>query len=161
MMVGVGVPLRRDGRFVNRPYEVWGVGEATGVWVGVPRLAPLWIPAFAGTTMGGVWGLAGAVCGGGVGVPLRRDGWFANRPYEVWGVGEATGVWVGVRRAAPLWIPAFAGTTMGGCGMWRGLFVVGGPFDRLRANGLGERPPTGSGGRDGGVRGGGGWGLGA
>ena len=70
--------------------------------------------------MGGC-GAAGGVCGGGVSVPLRRDGRFANRPYEVWGVGEATGVWVGVRRPAPLWIPAFAGTTMGGCGAGRGL----------------------------------------
>ena len=117
---GVGVPQKRDGRFANRPYEVWGVGEATGVWVGVPRPAPLWIPAFAGTTMRGC-GAAGGAGGGGVRVPLRRDGRFANRPYEVWGVGEATGVWVGVPRPAPLWIPAFAGTTMGGCGAAGGV----------------------------------------
>ena len=95
---GVRVPLRRDGRFANRPYEVWGVGEATGVWVGVRRAAPLWIPAFAGTTMGGC-GAAGGV-GGGVRVPLRRDGRFANRPYDGesgkrwgtrWGCGAAGG----------------------------------------------------------------------
>ena len=36
------VPLRRDGRFANRPYDgVWGVGNATGVGSGgaPPRAA--------------------------------------------------------------------------------------------------------------------------
>ena len=199
------VPLRRDGRFANRPYEVWGVGEATGVWVGRParrpsgyrpspvrrwggcgaaggvgrggapssalrtgfdrlrangvgerpydgeggteaaRAAPLWVPAFAGMTLvgecgnddggecgnddGGVWGSARVDGGGGVRVPLRREGRFANRPYDgEWGVRRGTET----PRAAPLWVPAFAGMTLvgecgkddGGCGGRRGLLVA-------------------------------------
>ena len=86
---GVGVPLRRDARFANRPYGVRGVGDATRVGGGgAPpratgyRLSPVrrW-----GVRAGERWSLRR-------GVPLRRDGRFASRPYDgVWGVGNATG----------------------------------------------------------------------
>ena len=75
-----------------------------------PRAAPLWVPAFAGMTLvgecgkddGGVCGSARAAGGGGVRVPLRRDGRFANRPYDgEWGVRRGTET----PRAAPLWVP--------------------------------------------------------
>ena len=55
-----------------------------------------------------------------------------------WGVGDAMADGE-TPRASPLWIPAFAGMTrVGECGPAR-AGGVGGPFDRLRANGLGER----------------------
>ena len=170
------------GRAVREPPLrcVWGVGDATGVGGGGGP--PLWIPAFAGTTMVGCSGSASAV-GGGMGssrccgtggsrtdptVRLgsrRCDGgwWWWPAPLDtgfrryddggcagrqvllaaewevpaaagravrepplrcVWGVGDATGVGGGGPRPAPLWIPAFAGTTMGGvaggeCCWWR------------------------------------------
>ena len=125
---------------------VWlfGVGVAFAfLGVGVRRErdgpAPLplpWVPAKAGTTVG-VGGPARAAGVGG-GVPLLRDGRFANRPYD--GVlgergcggsggggggsrlrGNDGGVRVGDGgrgrrpRPAPLpWVPAFAGTTRAG-----------------------------------------------
>ena len=53
--------------------------------MGLPCPSHLWIPAFAGTTIAGVW--AGKCCWWRrVGVPLRRDGRFSKRPYG--GVGE-------------------------------------------------------------------------
>ena len=75
-----------------------------------PRAAPLWIPAFAGKTVG-VCGPASDGGGGGVRVPLLRDGRFeglrvigiANRPYGV--VGELGMRWelvVGVARRGAL-----------------------------------------------------------
>ena len=85
------VPLRRDGRFANRPYDGewgtrwgfrwgcaaprpseyrlspvrrWGVRGGGGCWwwgvrwrTETPRAAPLWIPAFAGMTLVGEWGM--------------------------------------------------------------------------------------------------------
>ena len=110
-----------------------GSRGCNGVGVGMPCPAPLWIPAFAGKTIGvwGAardgdapvhrpcpgfpqrrerrWGCAGrtmGVCGpasagghGGVKVPLRRDGRFANRPYG--GLGE-----LGMRRGFGWGCPA-------------------------------------------------------
>ena len=143
----------------------------------MPCPAPLWIPAFAGTTVGGVgcgggcwswWGEGPAAAGRAVrepplrglgsrgcdrgldGVPRRAPvpsfdfprnqqarptspgyclsrndvGWWRNagRPRRL--------------RAAPVpWIPVLAGTTMGVCGPV-GAAGGGGPFDRLRANGI-------------------------
>ena len=93
----------RDGRFANRPYD----GEL-GIRRGfAPRRAPL--DTFAGTTMRG----------------QVRD-WAALRR----GVGGSDGgVWV--PRVRPLWIPAFAGTTMGGAGR-RGVGGGGPPSSALR-----------------------------
>ena len=52
-VTSVGFPLSRDGRFANRPYGGLGeLGMRRGFGVGVPCPAPLWIPAFAGKTMG-------------------------------------------------------------------------------------------------------------
>ena len=71
---------------------------------------------------------------------IRCCTWNVNSPMR-WGTETPC--------AAPLWIPAFAGTTMGVCGSASaGSVGVRGPpssalrtgFDRLRANGLGERP---------------------
>ena len=60
---------------------------------------------------------------------------------------------------SPLWIPAFAGTTMGGCGAAGGVGGGGAPssalrtgFDRLRGTVSGSGPATGSGGSDRGRR---------
>ena len=51
-----------------------------------------------GNDDGGVWGSARVDGGGGVRVPLRRDGRFANRPYDgEW--GGATGDGDAPRRA--------------------------------------------------------------
>ena len=80
---------------------VRGVGNARGGGWGVPRPAHLWIPAFAGTTMAG----ERVSEGGGwrrVGVPLRRDGRFANRPYGALGEsGMRGGCSWGVPRPFP------------------------------------------------------------
>ena len=62
-----------------------------------------------------------------------------------WGVGGAMG-WE-TPRAAPLpWIPAFAGTTVGECGLaraggggWGDPAAAGAPFDRIRAAGCAQR----------------------
>ena len=51
-------------------------------------------------------------------------------------------------RAAPLWIPAFAGMTRAGEGD-AGAVGGGGPFDKLRANGRGRRAFGGEWGCDG------------
>ena len=138
------VPLRQaqGERIREAPYDGGrelplrrGVGDA---WrAGTPRSAPLWIPAFAGMTMG-VWGSARAG-GYGVRVPLSRDGRFANRPYDgVWGCrGCDGGLWWGC--LAPL----------GSC--LRRNVARGRPpssalrtgFDRLRANGFARRPCDG------------------
>ena len=170
---GVRVPLRRDGRFANRPYDgEWGMRRGLG-WgcparrpsgyrlspvrrcgCGVRRetetplcLAPALDSRFRGKDDGGVragkcwrsWGGEGpaAAVRAVREPPLRRVG----------GVGDATGVWVGVPRPACLWVHACAGMTrVGVCGA-AGADGGGGPpssalrtgFDRLRANGLGKR----------------------
>ena len=88
-----------------------------GVWDWSRRgrcAAPLpWVPAFARTTVGGAGPPAGTVSG---------------------------------YRTPPLWIPAFAGMTLGvvrerrlGCAGRAGAVGGGGPFDRLRANGISKR----------------------
>ena len=102
----------------------WGVGDAMGDG-DAPRRAPALDSRVRGNDDGGVRG-RGAVGGWGVRVPLRRDGRFANRPYDgEWGMRRGFG-W-GCAAPAPLWIPAFAGTTMGVCaGIRRGVLVVGG-----------------------------------
>ena len=122
-------------------------GKRLGFGWGVRRAAPLWIPAFAGTTMGGC-GAAGGV-GGGASFEcpqdrLRQAQGERTRGARVrWGVRDAMGG-TEAPRAAPLpWIPAFAGTTIGGvcgkddggCGGRRGLMeaVGGGPAAAGRA----------------------------
>ena len=198
-------PLLRDGRFANRPYGAYGEsGMRGGLVVGGPRPAPLWIPAFAGTTMGGIgvdkccWWRNGRF-------PLLRDGRFANRPYGAFGESEMRGGWwwwglspgapldtgfrryddgvcgsasaagggmggsrccgtggsrtaptvrLGSRRCdggwwwggPPLWIPAFAGTTMGGVAGRRVLLVAEGPSTGSGRTGLRGAPTTGCGG---------------
>ena len=107
-----------------------GAGESGMRWglvAGLPRSAPLWIPASAGTTMGGI--RAGECCWWRRGkFPLRRDGAIRESPLRR-SAGESGMRWglvVGLPRSAPLWIPASAGTTMGGvragkCCGWRRL----------------------------------------
>ena len=100
LLVSGGGSARRDGRFANRPYDgEWESWGCDGGWWGVPRPAHLWIPAFAGTTMG-VWGPASAA-GVGLGSPalagrpfesLRVIG-IATRPYGVWGRRRCDGGW--------------------------------------------------------------------
>ena len=78
--------LRANGVGKRRYDGEWGTRWGTEA----PRAAPLWVPAFAGMTLvgecgkdnGGVCGSARAAGGGGVRVPLRWDGRFANRPYD-------------------------------------------------------------------------------
>ena len=100
----------------------WGM--RWGLVVGMPRSAPLWIPAFAGTTMGGV--RAGECCWWRRGkFPLRRDGRFANRPYDgVRGSRGYGGVGGGV---APLSAPLDTGFRRyddGGCSGRQVLWVA-------------------------------------
>ena len=106
-----------------------GCGPSTGSGRTASLAPPLWIPAFAGMTSGGVrerreterpprpcpgfplsrerrWGSAGRqalLVAKGWGVPLGRDGRFAKRPYEgVWGVsGMLRGLGVRVPRPVP------------------------------------------------------------
>ena len=166
--VGGGSPLRvpsgqastGSGRTVSGSARAMGSGGRDG---GRRRPAPRPCPGFPLSREGrswGVCGVAGAVGGGGVRVPLRRDGRFANRPYDgEWGVRRGTET----PRAAPLRVPAFAGMTLvgesgkddGGCGGRRGLLVAVGRGSRCGGTG-GSRtaPTTGSGGRDGGLGGG-------
>ena len=209
----VGGPLRvpsgqastGSGRTVRGARVRRGVGDAMGDG-DAPR--PALDSRVRGNDDGGVWGVAGVVCGGGEcpqdrlrqaqgercrGVSLRRGvgdamgGGDAPRPCPGfprsrerrwggvgcgggclwWGEGPAaagravrepplrglgspgiaTGVWVGVPRAgAPALDSRVRGNDDGGCGVWRGLLVVGGGpsgalrtgFDRLRANGFGK-----------------------
>ena len=139
---GVGVPLRRDGRFANRPYDgVWGTrrcdrvgGEVAPPGARSPfdfpqgeRTPPLWVAACAGTTRAG-----GPSTGSGRTVresPVRR------------GVGDAKGE--ETPRATPLWIPAFAGMTMWGSSGWRlGLVVMEGWGSRCGGTGDSRIAPT-------------------
>ena len=78
---------------------------------GYPATPPLWIPAFAGTTMGVRAGGRLLVVAGEVpllrGGPLREPQGERNREWRL------RGLVMGVRRpVTPLWIPAFAGMTM-------------------------------------------------
>ena len=84
----------------------WGWGRAMSREGDGPVASPLpWVPAKAGTTVG-VGGPARAAGIGG-GVPLLRDGRFANRPYDgVLGAAEV--------RVTEEEVPACAGTTGGG-----------------------------------------------
>ena len=87
LMVAGGGPARRDGRFANRPYDgVWERRRCDEGWLwGCPAHAPLGT-GFRGTTVAGE--RAGECCWCRAGVPLWRDGRFANRPYD--GVGGRT-----------------------------------------------------------------------
>ena len=111
----------------------------------------------AGRTMGGCGSAKAA--GGGVGVPQKRDGRFANRPYDgEW--GKRLGFGWGCPAPAPLWIPAFAGRTLvgergkddGGCGSAGGVCGGGGPSTGSGRTDLGGACAVGSGGCDGGRR---------
>ena len=78
------------------------VGSGGAMGAETPRAAPLWIPAFAGTTVG-VGGLASAA---GVGRGSRSrgtgDSRIANRPYGVgWESGAQRGLVMGVPRPCP------------------------------------------------------------
>ena len=85
-------------RAVGRRGRRWGMKT--------PHAAPLWIPAFAGTTVG--VGGAGEYCWCRAGVPLSRDGRFANRPYGVgWESGAQRGLVMGVPRPCPSGFPKF------------------------------------------------------
>ena len=118
---GVGPRGRGDGGCFDRlRANGFGRGACGGEWgmrwgTETPRAAPLpWVPARAGTTMGGVVGCVGARgwCQGGG--PLSRAG------------GSRTAPTTGVGRTR--------------AGVMRGLLVEGPlrPFDRLRANGFGR-----------------------
>ena len=80
------------------------------------RLTPALDSRFRGNDDGG--GRADMCCWWRRGVPLWRDGRFAETPPTTGcvGVGDATGVGGGARRPrpVPLWIPAFAGMTRWG-----------------------------------------------
>ena len=178
---GGGPPALAGGRFANRPYDRGGAHEGGGdaraagggrppssalrtgfdrlrangfgrracggEWgmrwgTETPRAAPLWIPAFAGMTRVGV-------CGGcwwwrAPFDRLRANGFGKRACGGEWGMRSGTET----PRAAPLWIPAFAGMTrVGDAGRTRGgVRRGGGPFDRVRANGFGKRPCRGEGG---------------
>ena len=109
-----------------------------------PRAAPRpWVPAFARTTMAGVW--AGEGC------------WWRGAPFDRLRVngggrracggesGTRRGLVVGVPCPAHLWIPAFAGTTVGVGGLAR----AAGRGRRSRSGGTGDSriaPTTGCGG---------------
>ena len=72
-----------------------------------PRAAPLpWVPARAGTTMGGVVGCVGAeglVSGWG---PALAGGRFSNRPYDrIWGESTRAGVMRGLPVRPVAWVP--------------------------------------------------------
>ena len=160
--VGGPWPALAGGRFANRPYggefaESWvcagapfvcpqhrlranefGKRSCRGEWgmrwgTGVPCAAPLpWVPARAGTTMGGVVGCVGARGSGQGGGPLSRAG------------GSRTAPTTGVGRTR--------------AGVMRGLLVVEGPL-RVPSGqastgsgrtGLGSARAVGSGGCDGG-----------
>ena len=145
-----------------RRWRVWEVGEAEA-----PRAAPLpWVPAKAGTTVGGgCAGRAGAVGGGGPRpAPLpwvpafartteggvcgtRGSCWWRRALRQAQGERRGCearlrcGLVGACRRPAHLWIPAFAGTTMAGVGSSRG---GGAP---RRAPALGSRFRENDGGR--------------
>ena len=154
---GVRVPLRRDGRFANRPYEVWGVGDGAGVWIpGVPRQAPVpsfdfprtgspylsgFLPAQEGRVGGTGRSGRGPIRVTAVGFPLSREGRFTNRPYGA--LGES-GMLRGRKWGRPpLWIPAFAGMTMWVCGPTSAAGSGGVRFPRV--GGVGVKTGVGGG----------------
>ena len=154
---GLGTALREPQGDRNRESPLRrGAGESGMRWglvAGLPRSAPLWIPASAGTTMGGIradefcWRRRGEF-------PLRRDGRFANRPYDgVWGVGDAMGVSGG---AAPLSAPLDTGFRRyddGGYSSRRVLLEAEGGVPAAAGRAIRESPlrrGVGSRGRDGG-----------
>ena len=131
-----------------RRWRVWEVREAEA-----PRAAPLpWVPAFAGTTVGGACGTRGGCGGGGPFDRLRANG-ISKRACDVgwWGRAAARAP-LDTGTAAPLdsclrrndsggeaprcrhlpWVPAFAERRWEGCG-------------KLRGGGVAEGPSTGSG----------------
>ena len=135
-----------------RRWRVWEVREAEA-----RRAAPLpWVPAKAGTTVGG----SGAACRYCVGLPhpapldscLRRNDARRRRPRTgplpwvpafarttVGGAGPLAG-FVSGYRTPPLWIPAFAGMTLGVVRERRWESA-----GRAGAAGGGGNPSTGSG----------------
>ena len=100
--VGVGV----EGPFDRLRANGFGRGACGGVWgmrwgTETPCASPLpWVPARAGTTMGGVVGCVGARGSGQGGWPALAGGRFANRPYDR-GVCGVAGM-----REGPLRVPS-------------------------------------------------------
>ena len=114
-----------------------------------------WVPAFARTTVGGVCGTRGRV-GGGVPFDRLRANGISKRACDVgwWGraaarrtsgyrlspvrrlggVGSSRGG--GAPRRAPALGSRFRENDGGGCWGHAGAVGGGGPFDRLRANGI-------------------------
>ena len=121
----------------------WGGGVPLADAVSGCRTPPLWIPAFAGMTLGVVrerrWESAGRA----------GAAWWGREPFDrlrANGISIARlrcGLVGACRRPAHLWIPAFAGTTMAGVGMTRhGDGPAPRPcpgFRRRRERRLGER----------------------
>ena len=149
--VGVGAPSTGSGRTDLGSGPSTGSGGCDGGG-DAPRRAPL-DTGFrryddGGLRVGKCWRCWGA------GAPFEcpQDRLRQAQGERTWGAGLRRGMGDAMGeetpRAAPLWIPAFAGTTMGVCGSASagGVGVRGPPssalrtgFDRLRGNGLGER----------------------
>ena len=126
--------LRANGLAERACVGVWGVGKAREAcgW-DAPPVAPLDTGFRRYDELGGR-NEAGGVCGpasaGDSGGGSRFGGTGASRSAPTagcWGVGKRRGLVVGwgPARALPLWIPAFAGMTMGAAGMTREGFGVG------------------------------------
>ena len=114
---------------------------------GYSATLPLWVPAFAGTTMGECG--QSSADGRRVVVPLSRDGpsrasgLSDSRSAPTVGWGMRRGLVAGVLCPAHLWIPAFAGTTIAGvragkCCWWRRVGVP------LRRDGRFSKRPYGA-----------------
>ena len=125
-------------------------------WGETPHAPPLWIPAFAGMTREG----AGMTIFAGMTIGGVGDGegcWWVGALRQAQGErgcgwrlrrGGGGGWGVGGRRpaAAPLWIPAFAGTTVGVSGTARGGGGVGALRQAQGERGCGWRLRRGVGG---------------
>ena len=136
LLVVGGPPSTGSGRTVSGSAATTGSGGTE-----TPRAAPLWIPACAEMTRAGE-GDAGVVDGGGPPSSALRTGFdrlrangFGRRAFG----GEWGMRWGGRRpaRRPSGFLPSQECRVRGR--VMRGLLVVVGPFDRLRANGFGKR----------------------
>ena len=122
----------------------WGAGDAM-VWDGdAPRRAPSLGSRFRENDDGGVRGRRVLMVAGGPSTGSGRTEAGGARAVGSGGVGDATRVGDGGAPPMPLWVPAFAGTTVGVCGPARAAGVGRGS----RSGGTGDSriaPTTGSG----------------